>query len=489
MNQEAPQTDTPYLDLKKTTGSSGIFLPGFKMNMRKRGPVWDEGNDRERTRVRVYEISDAGKLKWRIRWRAAGHKKVLERTHRDKEAAEADAKRIYKMLCENRVSIEDVDDDTLFQIRESELILANSGHTPASAARLLMSIIAQVPAGKTLNDVVQRGLAVLSNACRYEEPMSVVQPIYLEWLQRHNGLCKSACKTLSTVLNRLGGILGARPICDIDEMTMETFLTKYKAGSTQSHADFGRVRKFLRWARANGYFPKTQSLPTDFTELAPKRQNSEPARIYEAPVLRQILDSAPDDLRPALILITANLFRPEEAYAMTYEQLFQYWDDSWVWVCKSVAKRSKFRYLERWAFINPVTKHLFEPYMNRKGPLSPYSEESNRGSIAYTAWMRSVKIPLLKDSLRKSCISAHVAMGLVKQNVASWAGNSESITNRHYNNVAATTQYAYEWLGALLGKDPVDPAIKQMVAVFKAQTVRPDDGNLVKRDLINRKRE
>ena len=489
MSQETPEIGPPYLTFADPPASSGILLPGFKMNMRKRGPVWDEGSDRERTRVRVYEISDAGKLKWRIRWRAAGHKKALERTHRDKDAAEADAKRIYKMLCENRVSIEDVDDDTLFQIRESELILANSGHTPATAARLLMSIIGQVPVGKTLNDVVQRGLAALTNSAKYEKPMSFVQPLYLEWLSRQNGLCKTTCKSYSDLLAKLGKVLGERPVSDIDEMTVEAFLALYREGNSQIGADFGKVCKFLRWARANGYFPKTHSLPTDFTELPAIRQSSEPAVVYPAPVLRQILDTAPENLRPALILTTANLLRPEEAYGMTYEQLFHYWDDNWVWVCKSVAKRKKKKYSERWAYINPVTKHLFKPYMNRRGPLCSYSEDPSKGSVAFAGFMRAAGIQLFKDSLRKSCITAHVVMGLEKQNLASWAGNSESIINKHYNNKACSSHYAYEWMGELMGISPTDPAIKQMVEVFKAQTVRPEQDGLIPIDLINRIRE
>jgi len=228
MNQEHQENQPVSESLEHAQNSRkikvGISHNGKKKKrMRGQGPIWDKGSKRERTRVCVYKIQDGEKLKWRVRWYEAGCKKAQTRTHCAKEAAEADAERIYQMMLENRVGIGTIDEDTLFEIREAEKILAGSGFTPSTAARRLMTIIDQVPKGKTINDVVQRGLAVLSNTVKYEKPLSFVMPVYLEYQSRQNGLCKKTCISHKYLLTRLGRILGSRPVSDIDEIMIEAF--------------------------------------------------------------------------------------------------------------------------------------------------------------------------------------------------------------------------------------------------------------------------
>ena len=172
---------------------------------------------------------------------------------------------------------------------------------------------------------------------------------------------------------------------------------------------------------------------------------------------------------------------------MTYEQLFLHEKDNWIWIPPSIAKRVGNRTAARWTYLNPITRHLLAPYMKNKGRLCPTIPNPLSGNARFFEFMKKCKIALIRDGIRKSCISAHVAIDASVQKTAKWAGNSEAVIQVHYNNRATTASYTTQIAAGFFGVDPAHPSIKSAIDAILQQGATPSM-TLVAEDLINRVR-
>jgi len=512
--EENPGQDAPaFCVLKEPEVISGILYSRFKRSTRTIGPVYDVGSDLDGTRVRVYRIRERVKNKaedkskeagepenedeaaettkgnyrflWRIYWRERGCRKPKTLTRRNEKSAEREANHIHKMLVDGQVSIGIPDAKTVFDLRQGEMTLAGTGMTTAEGLNRIRALHDQTPPGQTIETIFHRGLAACALDAKFNEPISVLKAPFLEWQEKNQRLSKASLKSYSTTLDKLEVIHNKRSVSEINSATIRSLIARHGEKIDQAKAELGRCYQFLDWAQSGGYFREVQVLPTEFIKLGKNREMAGPVKIYPAETLLDIIRLAPETLRPALILVAANLFRPEEAMAMTYEQLFLYEKENWIWLPPSIAKRVGKRTAARWTYLNPITRHLLTPYMKNKGPLCPTIPDPTSGNARFSEFMKKSKIALIHDGIRKSCITAHVVIDASVQKIAKWAGNSESVIQGHYNNRATTGGYTTQIVAGFLGVDPAHPSVQAAIDTILQQKASPPV-TLVATDLINR---
>ena len=391
------------------------------------------------------------------------------------------------MLLENKVDIGSIDEMTLFNIKETELILAGSNMTCTQAARRIMALLSQVPSGEEIETIFLRGLAAYGQAAEFEEPMEIIKPLFLKYLS-NEGKAEATRKSYSTTLDNLGKILGNRPISEVSNVMIHELLDQLKDKQAQKVGVLGRCNRFLRWAQGHRYFRTGSELPTDHIKIILPRKMNSTIRVYPADVFVRIVDIVPETIRVAVILVATCLFRPEESYLMTYEQLFQYFDEGWIWTPPSVAKRVGTESASRWTPINPLAKKLLLPYRDRKGPLCPDFSTPQSATARFTEALALAKIKTVHDGVRKSCISAHAAIGVDMAKLAKWAGTSEAIINRYYKENSCTMAYFAEIAAKLFGVPENDQSINDFFTVILNTSPTPPT-KLPPHDLIEKKRK
>jgi len=206
----------------------------------------------------------------------------------------------------------------------------------------------------------------------------------------------------------------------------------------------------------------------------PRPRNVGP-ELYPSTAAAQIIECVPDSIRPAVVLVAANLFRMEEAFSMTYEQLFRQWDEGWIWIPDSCAARLSHRYCSRWVPVSPMTRHLLAPYRNETGILFLAKNNIRASAARFRRTLKANGIPFVKNGLRRSCLAAYSCLGLPKAHTCFWAGIPEPFGRKFFAPSESARKYAYEWIAGLMGVGSATPTVGKAIQELLSTPRRPNN--------------
>ena len=408
---------------------------------------------------------------------------------RDEDYAVGRAKEIHEMLKNGVVDVGRIDHKTLVLVREAEEILGGSGITVAQAARRIMALVAQTPPDTTLEKIFALGMLVVEKPVKNKWTIEECKEPMFESFRRLRKLEQSSLNAYSLTIRKLGEVLAGRPVSAITKAIIQQVVNRY-AGRPGYSPELGRCRQIMEWCRENECFPDGGTLPSHEIPQPPQFHFSGTPKIFPVKDCIKQVRYSPCKLFPAHVLLACNLFRPCEVYRMTFEQLFAFWDNGWIWIPDNVAKKTQRRYTSRWTPVLPITRVLLEKYRKKKGFIFPGSKKCRHADFMnlQCRFRKSINVTNVGDGLRKSCISMHAAFGVDMHKLSKWAGNSPATIRQHYDDPATTESFIRVLTAALLGCKLTAKEVEEALAKTMATSTTPKE-KLVKRELVPYRRQ
>jgi len=456
MTRKSSESTSQHVHVSEAPSETGILGHG----RRKRKMVRKFGSKRSGACVTISTTRDKSGPKHLIYWYEPGIKARQTEGTRDEVYAETRAKEIHEMLKNGVVEVGRIDHKTLVLVREAEEILGGSGVSVAQAARRFMAMLDQSPADLTPEKIFAQGMLSVKHPVKHkwniEECKARMFREYRVVLKREETTLSGYAQTFKA----LAKVHGDRPMAEITKSTLQQVVGRY-VGMASYEPEIGRVRTIMEWCRTNECYPANGTLPSHEIPLPPKMRSSDAPKIFSVKACLKQVRLAPERAFPTQVLLSFNLFRPCEAYRMTFEQLFAFWDIGWIWMPDNVAKKIHGRYAARWTPIFPVTRFLLEKYRGRKGYIFPGNKKYRPLYFLnyLSRFRKQIHVTNVSDGLRKSCISMFAALGTDMYKLSKWAGNTPATIRRHYDDPATTESFIRVLTAGLLGCKLTDPAV------------------------------
>lgn len=426
---------------------------------------------------------------YQVSWRETGTTRACSERTRDYDKAVARGEEVFQMLRLREVDIKKLDQQTIRQLRLSDDMLCGTGVTLVEAVRRFVAMRSQ--SGKEEPEIVfARGLQAGPKPAKNEITIEQAKEPMFRYFRSARGLESSALRAYSVTLKKLAGLLAGRFVSAIDKPMLLQLLSRFEKAPASYAGELGRCRKIMEWLRFNDNFTEDGDLPSHRIPFPNYVRRMGPPKIYSTRATIRQIRFAPESLLAAQVLLAFNLFRPCEVYRMTYEQLFLYFDEGWIWVPASVAKKTPGSYAIRWCRLNPLTKILLEKHRDKKGWLVPGTKKftHNHYLEKVREFLARIGVETVGDGLRKGCISMHAALGVDLHRTSKWAGNSPATIRKFYDNPATTEAHFRVLAAVFLGCKTRDKLVKDAMKAIRSSPTTPSS-TLIAKDLVPYRRD
>ena len=249
---------------------------------------------------------------------------------------------------------------------------------------------------------------------------------------------------VSMWLREFAGTFRNSAVCDLTTELLDTYMAKHGDVSPKTRNERrGTVKMFLKWCVKKKYLSAAHGL-LDAEGMTKESYEPEDIECYTANELRAMLERAskrpgpPEEgqqpgadytrLVPMIAMVALGGVRLQEASRLTWADVWHVEGHVEVSVAKSKTRS------RRLVTVCPALAGWLEPYRNSTGPLWPslYRQHWHK---AFEAMLAELNIPVRRNGLRHSFVSAHYALHADEGLTAKEAGNSPAMVHSNYKGL------------------------------------------------------
>ena len=389
--------------------------------------------------VNVYPTPTGRHMAWTISYHFAG------RRTRVKKSRKADA---LELAAEVANSLNNADTVGLKVTEADAAAFARAKDILASTGKAIELAVAEYVEATTLI-----GSIPLVEAARFyatSHPKGL-KPIEMAQLVSEMVTAKKAdglsARWLRDLKHRLGRFAEEfkGPLIKVDGRAIDTWIRSLNLSMRSRKNYRTALHTLVSYAKKRGYLPREWH---QLDAVADPKLTTGKIEIFTPHELELVLEAAPDNFRPFLVIAAFAGIRGAELERMTWADVN--WEKSFFNLRADITKTGRKRQVP----MLPNLRQWLRPYLQAHGPVCPISNYPN----AITKLVAQVGVSWKRNGLRHSFISYRVAATDNEAQVALEAGNSVAMIHKNYLELVSKSD-AEAWF-AIAPKDKDQEILK-----------------------------